>query len=1169
VSGGNWDDDEEVSRNAPTVTYGLEPFVFDPGPQPTQEELANDAERRVRQDKRFREALRRQKAAITAILQGCLEKVNGQLERGEAVCQKAHFPLLHPVEFEDLEAFARHDHFVLDLRIDKVDEALQTLVSCLFGAVWTNVHVENVTKAKGLERFNQALQERMTTLEHHLKDRSRQLSNCRYAYFLEITHLRNQLYIEHQEGDENFEPVEAYFFDPTEYLEEELRQQLNDKITLSVKVYSDKLRICQRRIADLELQLETVEALSRSREDDSADNCIQFACNKHGSQNVIDSLARLADKEIIEWAKTVVKSQTSPAADESPVQHQASAKNVEALRQALMQAGTELEEERALRKKAEEEIAALQREVQNLRDAAEAQARRSDSMAEELRANSKPKFQAAKSRVFDDAEEMDELRKQVAKLKLQLEKERLRAAEPPVEAKAKLDDYDEAQAILQEAHVAAGNEPPPEDTTLSDSAVQIRQVLRKKTQELENLRGASKEASRQSSKKQLPGDGEEEDEDPEERAAEFEAAVDAEIARRAASKATVSGTGCECEAQTNITAAGDSFYFLEAPETELEAAIRAELEDLKACAQSAYLPALGAIRLAQQPPKGQGSGRCSRGAFLRLFQGVRSRLARYDQLIEMLNSMRRAELQEILEGVHFLMESDMPDEDVGLRDAIFGKGITQVMLDESIHPLEFAAVVKRWSRHAARIIGHLVKSRRSILLDMHTGRRIFIPLMGMTPGNDGGTGGGLPARQKKDFSPNRKPLFYDSADVLDEIEEDTRTQARAEALSQLCSRLSPSRSPTRLPRSRSPARSPSPPHAWMTVEGQAAVPIAPDGSLGSFEQRKHSPPPTQVHPKAILVGKKLVPHGAGPRNRSSSSGASPSRESRTSSAACSPERRYGERLRVEVLERLATEADKWHALEEGTFDPRTKAAPVFPKQLRRSHRPEAAQDQLRLSREEAEELEAKVHTPMLYLPFGGEAAKEVEQRLRSAPAAGGGAAAVRGARPRSAARSSEAPRPGTAPAGSVTVGAWQPLTYGPAAADVDRGADRERQRWVELTTNGPIGPLPSWEYDQAMELQTRPVGGRYTAVKLRPEPPVDEAAIPPAPHPTPRPATSGGRIRPPVPAPPISRGRSAGALPAARAEAVAVFGLRGTGLPPPARLLQRSTSAGFLRGARG
>lgn len=44
----------------------------------------------------------------------------------------------------------------------------------------------------------------------------------------------NQLYIKHHSDDEDFEPVEAYFFDPTEYLEEELRQQLNDKITLSV-----------------------------------------------------------------------------------------------------------------------------------------------------------------------------------------------------------------------------------------------------------------------------------------------------------------------------------------------------------------------------------------------------------------------------------------------------------------------------------------------------------------------------------------------------------------------------------------------------------------------------------------------------------------------------------------------------------------------------------------------------------------------------------------------------------------------------------------------------------------------------------------------------------------------------------------------------------------------
>ncbi|CAJ1441353.1 unnamed protein product [Effrenium voratum] len=215
---GNFLEEEEL-RKPPPVTYGLEPFTFDPGPQPSQEELAREAERRVRSDKRFREALRGQKAAITALLQGCLEKVNGQLERGEEICQKAHFPLLNPRSFADLGAFAGHDHFTVDLRVDQVDEALQKLVNSLFGIVWTTVSVENETRAKSLDRFNKALQERMETLEHHLQDRSRQLSNCRYAYFLEITHLRNQLYM--SQSDEDFEPVEAYFFDPTEYLEEE------------------------------------------------------------------------------------------------------------------------------------------------------------------------------------------------------------------------------------------------------------------------------------------------------------------------------------------------------------------------------------------------------------------------------------------------------------------------------------------------------------------------------------------------------------------------------------------------------------------------------------------------------------------------------------------------------------------------------------------------------------------------------------------------------------------------------------------------------------------------------------------------------------------------------------------------------------------------------------
>ncbi|CAE7759707.1 petJ [Symbiodinium pilosum] len=101
--------------------------------------------------------------------------------------------------------------------------------------------------------------------------------------------------------------------------------------------------------------------------------------------------------------------------------------------------------------------------------------------------------------------------------------------------------------------------------------------------------------------------------------------------------------------------------------------------------------------------------------------------------------------------------------------------------------------------------------------------------MGMAPSNDGGTGGGLPARQKKDFSPNRKTLFYDGPDILEEIEEDAHTRARTDALSHLRSRLSPSRSPPRMPRS-PPPRSPSP-SAWMTVEGHGVVPFAPDGLL--------------------------------------------------------------------------------------------------------------------------------------------------------------------------------------------------------------------------------------------------------------------------------------------------------------------------------------------------
>ena len=48
----------------------------------------------------------------------------------------------------------------------------------------------------------------------------------------------NQLYIKHQEGDEDFEPVEAYFFDPTEYLEEETGVTAKPDIKIVESEYS-------------------------------------------------------------------------------------------------------------------------------------------------------------------------------------------------------------------------------------------------------------------------------------------------------------------------------------------------------------------------------------------------------------------------------------------------------------------------------------------------------------------------------------------------------------------------------------------------------------------------------------------------------------------------------------------------------------------------------------------------------------------------------------------------------------------------------------------------------------------------------------------------------------------------------------------------------------------
>ena len=58
------------------------------------------------------------------------EDVNNKVVPAYLLCQfagpEAHFPLLNPRDFDDLESFARHDHFVVDLRVDKADGELRT-----------------------------------------------------------------------------------------------------------------------------------------------------------------------------------------------------------------------------------------------------------------------------------------------------------------------------------------------------------------------------------------------------------------------------------------------------------------------------------------------------------------------------------------------------------------------------------------------------------------------------------------------------------------------------------------------------------------------------------------------------------------------------------------------------------------------------------------------------------------------------------------------------------------------------------------------------------------------------------------------------------------------------------------------------------------------------------
>ena len=135
--------------------------------------------------------------------------MNERLARGEEVCSKVHFPLINEMEFKDMEEICNRD-FSIDISRDQIDEILQQYSDDFLDIVFECVAVENQTQSRYLESTTQALLDRFDTLEGQMQERTGQLAKCRYDYYLELTHLRNQVYGMKEEGD-NFQITEAYW----------------------------------------------------------------------------------------------------------------------------------------------------------------------------------------------------------------------------------------------------------------------------------------------------------------------------------------------------------------------------------------------------------------------------------------------------------------------------------------------------------------------------------------------------------------------------------------------------------------------------------------------------------------------------------------------------------------------------------------------------------------------------------------------------------------------------------------------------------------------------------------------------------------------------------------------------------------------------------------------
>lgn len=1080
----------DAENTGAPVLYGLEPFVFEPGPLPSQDELVKTAEKKIRLDRRFQEMVRARKAEITKILQGCLNAVNDQLERGEPPCTQAHFPLLNPFNFEDLEALAQHN-FSIDLHADEVDRSLMEFASALLQITWDNAVLENVSKAQTLERYVEALQNRMQTLEHHLSDRSRQLSNCRFAYFLEITHLRNQLYISDQKGSD-FKAVEAYFFDPTDFLEEELRQQLNEKIKLSIKVYHDRLVEMQIKVEDLEMKLASAEAMRNSMQNTDLDRLLQVAITHHGLPSVIQGVHGQGKKEMELWAADWA---TKAGWALQTGQSEKSAAELETLQQKLQEALNMAAAERRNSELLQQEIASLgeklalsEQKVQEA-EAAHATALQAVHHAEArvFAAHEAKAVELKRPTGVDHAalkdleqrnktleEEIRSLEKQVAQMKEKLSQadEEVKAAkslagDPPKSEESDADRLacEEIRRLLGSAgskllgrslldHVGAvALEFKQHREQLSDlqaSLTQLQATTEAARKQAEEERAAAEKALRAASEAESRRSSLQEMLEEQRRLSSMPRPSTSKHLETSETHGGGDGEEVGVEAQTNITFFGGGFYMLEPPPSELETSIQDELSDLIACATSNWEASLQSIKASYKPPLGSGRGFCQPGAFMRLFVGAQQHLKRLNELIAMINVIKRAELQNVLEGVHLLMESNVPDSDLVIRDCIFGRGFTQGMLDAQDR-LNSMALEKRWGKLLTRIIRALSKATAPVQLGYHIGRRIFVPGGG---GGEffwsGGAGGGLAARQRKDFSPPRshdqyghtleeghgasilegQSQMFSSSTLFDSMLRESEAQSfclrgrsvhifdsSGHSLSPPGS-PSPSRSPSLLipsPQNGHPRR---PKHASRSPDSSMdrqlgknfTTMLAPSDqvprlTVQTLSPEELTPPRRLIQDRTLLAtpetwsrpgsarscGQQTLPPpsraGSLVKEDSSASGQPHTRE------LLEPVQQLGHENAPSPRNGAVNEVIKLAAPPEGDADSHIGGAhhqvPQVPERLSRGAGREA----------EYVDLESMSHVPLLYVPFGSVAANEIAARLAHAvaTAAPGGVNAAIGA----------------------------------------------------------------------------------------------------------------------------------------------------------------------------